>query len=51
MRGTPKMLCIFWGPRLAPYEWEAAPFYVGDRVEALALLVTLWKALWFLVRH
>ena len=50
MRGTPKMLCFFGDPD-SPYEWESAPFYVEDRVKALALLVTLWKAFWFLVRH
>ena len=51
MRGTPKNAVHFLGTPTRPYAWESAPFYVEDRVETLALLVTLWKALWFLVRH
>ena len=51
MRCTPKKCCAFFGDPDSPLRMGIGTVYVKDRAEALALVVTLWKALWFLARH
>jgi hypothetical protein len=52
VRGATKKWCVYLPPHPdSPLRMGIGTVYVKDRAEALALVVTLWKALWFLVRH